>query len=106
MNHLLLDNDKFIIDGRSVTEEELVATEKYVADYKRRSKLSSRKNQSKVHIISRRNGWAIVREGASKAHRVVRSKTSAIAIAKRLKTKPEIVVHTKSGEVDKLVLNS
>ena len=56
----------------------------------------------RVHIISRDDGWAVKKEGASRASRIYENKEAAIENAKRLqRTGHDVVVHKKDGSIQK-----
>jgi len=56
----------------------------------------------RVHIISRESGWAVKKEGASRASRVYEKKETAIENAKRLqRTGHDVVVHKRDGSIQK-----
>ncbi|MCU0288037.1 MAG: DUF2188 domain-containing protein [Acidobacteria bacterium] len=71
------------------------------------AKMYEADNQVKrLHVIAKRNNWAIRREGASRALKVVPLREDAIKIAKSLyKEGFELVIHRKDGTV-KRWLNS
>ena len=55
-----------------------------------------------MHIISRESGWAVKKEGASRASRVYEKKETAIENAKRLqRTGHDVVVHKRDGSIQK-----
>lgn len=70
-------------------------------------KLKSAATQGKrVHVIPQKGNWAVKREGAQRADRVVSKKTTAILRAKsiaRSGTAPAIIVHRKDGTIEKRV---
>ncbi|MCX6879839.1 MAG: DUF2188 domain-containing protein [Verrucomicrobia bacterium] len=58
----------------------------------------------KFHVISRSGQWAVTRQGASRASRVVDSREGAVVAAKRMASgKTEIVVHRTDGTVSKRI---
>lgn len=68
---------------------------------KRSSKSSSSK---RVHVISRRSGWAVKKEGTFRATKVYLRKDSAVKGAKRAALKgSDIVVHKRDGSIQKWV---
>ncbi|NQS98887.1 MAG: DUF2188 domain-containing protein [candidate division Zixibacteria bacterium] len=65
-------------------------------------KSSVRTPAKRVHVISRKNGWAVKLEGASRASRVYNKKESAVEGAKKMAPKGhDIVVHKKDGTIQK-----
>jgi uncharacterized protein YdaT len=58
----------------------------------------------KFHVISRAGQWAITRQGASRASKIMDSQSDAVNEAKRLASgKAEIVVHRRDGTVSKRI---
>ena len=58
----------------------------------------------KLHLISRAGQWAVTRQGASRASKIVESQGDAVDAAKRLASgKAEIVVHRRDGTVSKRI---
>ena len=59
---------------------------------------------SKLHVISRSGQWAVTRQGASRASKIVDSQGEAVIAAKRLASgKAEIIVHRRDGTVSKRI---
>ncbi len=61
---------------------------------------SAKPDPSKVHVLPRSGGWAVKREGAKKAIRVVKSKTRAGDIAHKMVEEGKfssVVIHRKDG---------
>jgi short subunit fatty acids transporter len=59
---------------------------------------------SKFHVISRSGQWAVTRQGASRASKIVESQEGAVIAAKRLASgKAEIIVHRRDGTVSKRI---
>lgn len=60
------------------------------------------KSNKRVHVISRKDGWAVKKEGNSRASRIYPNKKSAVYNAGRLKSKGhDVVVHKKDGSIQK-----
>lgn len=58
------------------------------------------KSSNRYHIISRNSGWAIKREGASKAAGVFHTKNDAEKEAKRFQIQNnDIVIHNTDGTI-------
>lgn len=58
----------------------------------------------KYHVISRSGQWAVTRQGASRASKIMESQEGAVDAAKRLALgKAEIVVHRRDGTVSKRI---
>lgn len=66
-------------------------------------KISSKRKESKrVHIISRKAGWAIKKEGKTRASKIYNNKNSAVLSARKLKEKGhDVIVHKKDGSIQK-----
>ncbi len=65
-------------------------------------KLQSSSGSGRVHIISRSSGWAVKKEGASRAGKVYGSKSAAVNGAKSATTKGhDIIVHKRDGSIQK-----
>ena len=56
--------------------------------------------RDRVHVIARDRGWAVKREGASRAARVHDSKEAAVRHAKSI-PRQDVVVHRKDGSIQK-----
>ena len=57
----------------------------------------------RVHVMSHHKGWAVIREGASKATKLFADKPDAVDCAREfiLKgTAKEIIVHHKDGSIE------
>jgi len=58
----------------------------------------------RVHIISRNDGWAVKREGASRASRIYETKKTAVNSVTILRsTGHDVVVHKKDGSIQKWI---
>ena len=61
-------------------------------------------DQARVHVIAHKDGWAVKKEGTTRAHRVFDQKSDAIEGAKSLlksQSSGAIVVHSKDGAIDR-----
>ena len=66
------------------------------------SKKSGKVTSKRVHIISRKNAWAIKKQGASKASKIYQKKETAIQNAQKLReTGYDVIVHKKDGSIQK-----
>jgi len=66
------------------------------------SKKSRKSTSKRVHIISRRNGWAIKKQRASRASKIYKKKETAIKKAQKLrKTGHDVIIHKKDGSIQK-----
>ena len=65
------------------------------------SKISSKRKRSKrVHVISRKDGWAIKKEDKTRASKIYNNKDSAISSARKLKEKGhDVIIHKKDGSI-------
>jgi len=60
------------------------------------------KSGKRAHIISRDKGWAIKKEGLSRASQIRKNKEAAIEGAKKLKRRGfDIIVHRKDGSIER-----
>lgn len=56
----------------------------------------------RTHVIKRKNGWAVKKQGAAKALRVYKTKAEAIERASKLrKDGYDIIIHREDGSVQK-----
>lgn len=56
----------------------------------------------RIHVTSRSKGWAVKKEGLSKASKIYKTKASAVNGARRLRSKGlDIVVHKRDGTIQK-----
>lgn len=66
------------------------------------SKKSGKATSKRVHIISREDGWAIKKQGASRASKIYQNKETAIKNAQKMrKTGHDVIVHKKDGSIQK-----
>jgi len=57
-------------------------------------------NSKRVHIISRKQDWAVKKEGTSRASKIYSNKYTAIKSAEKLRsTGHDVVVHKKDGTI-------
>ena len=56
---------------------------------------------NRIHIVPRNNGWAVKREGNSKASATTSTKKQAYEIAKNyaIKCNGEVITHNKDGKI-------
>ena len=63
---------------------------------------SIRHTSDRTHIISRDKGWAIKKEGNSKASRVLGTKAEAIRDAQRFKRQgSDVIIHRRDGSIQR-----
>jgi len=67
------------------------------------AKISSRrKGNKRIHIISRKDNWAIKKEDKTRASKIYNNKNSAISSARKLKEKGlDVIVHDKDGSIQR-----
>ncbi len=65
------------------------------------AKKASSKNNGKVHVISRQTGWAVKREGATRASKIYKTKGEAVKDARNSSKGRDVVVHKKDGSIEK-----
>jgi hypothetical protein len=54
----------------------------------------------RVHIISRKDGWVLKKEGAGRASRIFQNKDEAVATAKKLLAEgSDVIIHQKDGSI-------
>ena len=56
----------------------------------------------RVHVISRQDGWAVKKEGNSRATKIYTDKEEAVQDASKLKKDGcDVVIHKKDGSIQK-----
>ncbi|TET74522.1 MAG: DUF2188 domain-containing protein [Candidatus Aminicenantes bacterium] len=66
------------------------------------SKKTGKDTSKRVHIISRKDGWAVKKQGASRASKIYQKKETAIKNAQKLRrTGHDVIVHKKDGSIQK-----
>jgi len=66
------------------------------------SKKPGKGTSKRVHIISRKDGWAIKKQGASRASKIYQKKETAIKNAQKLrKSGHDVILHKKDGSIQK-----
>ena len=55
----------------------------------------------RVHVISRKEGWAVKKEENAKASKVYGTKSAAEKGAKRMSKGRDVVVHKRDGSIQK-----
>jgi len=60
---------------------------------------------TKTHIIKRGDGWAVKKQGRTRASKVYKSQDDAIRGAKKMNSSAEIIVHKRDGSVRKWIKN-
>ncbi len=63
-------------------------------------KKAGRSPSKRAHIISRKDGWAIKKEDASRASKIYKKKDVAIKNSEKLREKGhDVIVHKKDGTI-------
>lgn len=62
---------------------------------------SSSQKAQRVHVISRKDGWAVKKEGNTKASRLCDKKEAAVEVARKLSKGRDVIVHKKDGSIQK-----
>jgi len=58
------------------------------------------KSSERVHIISRKDGWAVKKEGASRATRIYQNKDAAVKSSEILREQGhDVIIHRKDGTI-------
>jgi uncharacterized protein YdaT len=68
-------------------------------------KLKASTGELRVHIVANQGKWAVKKEGAARASRIVKTKTEAVRIAREYVQKGSanaIISHSKDGSFIKL----
>lgn len=66
------------------------------------SNKSEKDTSKRVHIISRKDAWAIKKQGASRASKIYQRKETAIQEARKMcKEGYDVIVHKKDGSIQK-----
>jgi hypothetical protein len=65
------------------------------------AKKSTSSNSKKVHVISRNGGWAVKKEGNSRASKIYSTKDAAVTGARSSSKCSDVVVHKKVGSIAK-----
>lgn len=69
------------------------------------AKKKSSTKKSRVHVISRDKGWAVKKEGASRATKIYKEKKTAVkkAVKSAKKKGGDVVVHKRDGSIQKWI---
>ena len=70
----------------------------------RRYQMAKRSTSSegrKVHVISRNGGWAVKKEGNSRASKIYRTKDAAVKGARSSSKGSDVIVHKRDGSIEK-----
>ncbi len=62
----------------------------------------SKSKERRVHVIKRKDRWAVRKHGASRASKIYHSKEEAVRGAQKLKGKGyDLVIHKKDGSIQR-----
>lgn len=63
---------------------------------------SGKATGKRVHIISRKDGWAVKKEGTSRASKIYQKKDRAVNDAQKLKNSGhDVIIHKRDGTIQK-----
>jgi hypothetical protein len=64
------------------------------------SKKTGKSTPKRAHIISRKDGWAIKKEDASRASKIYKRKDTAVKDSEKLRKQGhDVIVHKKDGTI-------
>jgi hypothetical protein len=55
----------------------------------------------RVHVVSRKDGWAVKTEGNAKASRLFERKEAAVEGARKLSKGNDVIIHKKDGSIQR-----
>ena len=61
----------------------------------------SAKTNGRIHVISRQKGWAVKKEGNTKASKTYVTKDAAVEGARKSSKGRDVVVHKKDGSIER-----
>jgi hypothetical protein len=61
----------------------------------------STSSNNRIHVISRNGGWAVKKEGSSRATRIYGTKNAAVKGARKSSKGHDVVVHKEDGTIEK-----
>lgn len=60
------------------------------------------KSSKRVHVISRDKGWALKKEGLSRATKIHQSKEAAVNSARKLRRRGhDVIIHKRDGSIER-----
>lgn len=65
------------------------------------SERNSNTKSPKIHVVSRKDGWAVKKEGNSRASKLFEEKNAALDVARKLSKGNDIIVHKKDGAIQR-----
>ena len=68
--------------------------------------IASKRDRDIIHVISRGDGWGVLREGSRRPHKIHLEKQSAVAHARQLAQRSpnsEVIVHKKDGSPERYI---
>jgi len=66
------------------------------------AKRSASSTNKRIHVISRKGGWAVKKEGNIKASKVYSTKAAAVKGAKKTSKGHYVVIHKKDGSIESI----
>ncbi len=66
------------------------------------AKRSASSRSKRIHVISRDGGWAVKKEGNTRASKVYSTKAAAIEGAKRSSKGHQVVIHKRDGSIESI----
>ncbi|MCE2439003.1 MAG: DUF2188 domain-containing protein [Candidatus Latescibacteria bacterium] len=64
---------------------------------------SQTSNCKRVHVISRKDRWAVMKEGNSRASRIYSTRSAAEEGASEISNGSDVVIHRRDGTVQKWI---
>ena len=61
----------------------------------------STKEHKRIHVIARNEGWAVKREGNTRASKIYHTKDEAVQNARQIAKGHDVVIHRRDGSVQK-----
>jgi hypothetical protein len=61
----------------------------------------STNSNKRIHVISRNDGWAVKKEGNTKASKIYSTKDAAVKGARKSSKGYDVIVHKRDGSIEK-----
>jgi hypothetical protein len=65
------------------------------------AKKSTSSKDGRIHVISRSGGWAVKKEGNTRASKIYSTKDAAVKGARKSSQGRDVIVHKKDGSIEK-----
>lgn len=62
-------------------------------------------SRSKTHVIKRKDGWAVKRQGSKRAAKIYPTQKEAVEEARKMSGSAEVIVHKRDGSVREWIKN-